>query len=177
MSQPAPGNESKTGFEKMVEVIKKYEGLHKASHWPLVGYGHKVLPSDRIARGKVLTEAEADKLLRQDLTKLCRMYSSFGKDSLLLAALAYNIGIGNVAKSTVYKKLKAGDRDIEANYLSHARYRGKILSQLQRRRKEEFETLFDFEEPTELLREALDSLSEPNLPITADAPKKTSNGQ
>lgn len=142
----------KTAFDTAVEIIKKYEGLHKASHWPLVGYGHKVLPSDKFKRGRALTEAEADKLLRSDLAKLCAMYRSFGKDSLILATLAYNIGSGATNRSTVYKKLAAGDRDIEANYLSHCRYRGKILSQLQRRRKEEFSTLFDFvdeETPTE----------------------------
>lgn len=142
----------KSAFDTAVEIIKKYEGLHKASHWPLVGYGHKVLPSDKFKRGRALTEAEADKLLRSDLAKLCAMYRSFGKDSLILATLAYNIGSGATNRSTVYKKLAAGDRDIEANYLSHCRYRGKILSQLQRRRKEEFSTLFDFvdeETPTE----------------------------
>lgn len=138
-SKPAP---SKSYFDTAVEVIKKYEGLHKARHWPLVGYGHKVLPTDKFKRGKALTEAEADKLLRSDLSKLCAMYRSFGKDSLLLATLAYNIGHGAVNRSTVYKKLKAGDRSIKENYLSHCRYRGKVLSQLQRRRIEEFETLF-----------------------------------
>lgn len=136
-----------SAFDKAIEVIKKYEGLHKASHWPLVGYGHKVLPTDKFTRGKALTEAQADKLLREDLRKLCERYASFGKDSLLLAALAYNIGTGAVAKSTVYKKLQQGDRDIKESYLSHCRYKGKVLSQLQRRRKEEFEVLFDIVEP------------------------------
>lgn len=149
LSEDTEPESVKSQFDTAVEVIKKYEGLHKASHWPLVGYGHKVLPTDKFKRGKALSEAEADKLLRADLTKLCAMYRSFGKDSLLLATLAYNLGHGAVNKSTVYKKLKAGDRDIKENYLSHCRYRGKVLSQLQRRRAEEFERLFIAEETVE----------------------------
>lgn len=144
-SQDRNAAEAASPFDKAVAIIKKYEGLHSARHWPLVGYGHKVLPTDKFKRGKALTEAQADQLLREDLSKLCRMYSSFGKDSLLLATLAYNLGHGAVNRSTLYKKLKEGDRDIKDNYLSHCRYKGKVLSQLKRRREEEFETLFNLE--------------------------------
>lgn len=139
--------EKKSAFDTAVDIIKKYEGLHKSSHWPLVGYGHKVLPTDKFKRGKALSEAEADKLLRADLSKLCAIYRHMGRDSLLLATLAYNLGHGAVNRSSVYKKLAAGHRDIEANYLAHSKYRGKTLSQLQRRRREEFDILFDFGEP------------------------------
>lgn len=128
-------------FDKAVEVIKKYEGLHKKKG-NLVGYGHKILPGDPYKYNQTLTEQQADELLRKDLSKLCEKYRSFGKDSLLLSALAYNCGIGVVAKSSVYKKLQAGDRNIKESYLAHSKYRGKTLSQLQRRRVEEFETLF-----------------------------------
>lgn len=128
-------------FEKAVTVIKKYEGLHK-NKGRLIGYGHKVIAGDKYKRGANLTEAQADQLLRDDLEKLCAKYRSFGKDSLLLSALAYNCGIGVVAKSTVYKNLLKGNRDIKASYLAHSKYRGKTLSQLKRRRAEEYETLF-----------------------------------
>lgn len=150
---------AKSLFDKTVDVIKKYEGLHSARHWPLVGYGHKVLPTDNFKRGKALTEAQADELLRKDLSKLCANYRSFGPDSLLLAALAYNIGTGAVSRSSVYKKLKAGDRNIEANYLAHSKYRGKTLSQLKRRRQEELETLFNVIEMSEEVQAIEDSLA------------------
>ena len=39
-----------------------------------------------------MMEEEADKLLHTDLMKLCKMFSSYGQDSLLLATLAYNVG-------------------------------------------------------------------------------------
>lgn len=102
----------------------------------------KFFPGRNIKETNVLPWEQADQLLRNDLAKLCAKYRAFGKDSLLLSALAYNCGIGIVAKSKVYKNLKAGNRDIKASYLAHCKYRGKALSQLKRRRIEEFEVLF-----------------------------------
>ena len=139
-------------FEDAIAIIKKYEGLSGPSHWPFVGYGHKVMPGEKFTRGKKLTEAEADALARNDYAKLCAKYRSFGADSLLLAALAYNCGPGVVAKSSVLSKLKAGNRDIEASYIAHSRYRGKQLSQLKRRRQEELATLF-VKDPATLLHD------------------------
>lgn len=129
-------------FEDAIAIIKKYEGLSGPSHWPFVGYGHKVMPGEKFTRGKKLTEAEADALARKDYAKLCAKYREFGADSLLLAALAYNCGPGVVAKSSVLSKLKSGNRDIEASYIAHSRYKGKQLSQLKRRRQEELAVLF-----------------------------------
>lgn len=165
---------SKNPFDTAVDIIKKYEGLHKASHWPLVGYGHKVLPTDKFKRGKALSETEADALLRKDLLKLCAMYRSFGPDSIILATLAYNIGHGAVNRSTVYSKLKAGDRDIRDNYVAHSKYRGKTLSQLKRRRIEEFETLFDMVAPEELITETI-ILNSPQVDSPAPVPSHASD--
>lgn len=139
-------------FEDAIAIIKKYEGLSGPSHWPFVGYGHKVMPGEKFSRGRKLTEAEADALARQDYAKLCAKYREFGADSLLLAALAYNCGPGVVAKSSVLSKLKAGNRDIEASYIAHSRYKGKQLSQLKRRRQEELAVLF-VKDPSTLISE------------------------
>lgn len=129
-------------FEKAVEIIKKYETLHKPKHWPLVGYGHKVLPGEKFSRKKSLSESEADALLRKDLLKNCAIFRSFGADSLLLGVLAYNIGSGAAKRSSVAKKLAEGNRDIRDNYLAHSKYRGKTHKQIQQRRIEEFDALF-----------------------------------
>lgn len=129
-------------YEQAVQIIKKYETLHSPKHWPLIGYGHKVLPGEKFSRSKPLSESEADKLLRKDLDKLCKIFRSYGKDSLILATLAYNIGNGAVARSSVAKKLASGNRDIRENYLAHCRFKGKVHSTIKKRRIEEFETLF-----------------------------------
>lgn len=128
-------------FEQAVAIIKKYEGLHHAKNWPLVGYGHKVQPGERFSRA-TLSETKAEELLRKDLLKNCAVFREFGADSLLLGTLAYNIGSGNVKRSQVTRELRNGNRDIRELYLRHCRYRGKTLSQLQRRRIEEFDMLF-----------------------------------
>ncbi len=169
VSESAPQQQKAPTFEDAIAIIKKYEGLSGPSHWPFVGYGHKVMPGEKFTRGKKLTEAEADALARADYAKLCAKYREFGADSLLLAALAYNCGPGVVAKSSVLSKLKAGNRDIESSYLAHCRYRGKQLSQLKRRRQEELNVLFvkdlsalnsQKEVPTEDLTESVEEVKE-----------------
>lgn len=129
-------------FDKAVEIIKKYEGLHKPEHWPLIGYGHRVLPGEKFSRSKPLSEKEADALLRKDLRKNCAVFRSFGPDSLLLGVLAYNIGSGAAMRSAVVKKLRAGNRDIYDSYVAHSKYRGKTHTLIKNRRIEEFEHLF-----------------------------------
>lgn len=131
-----------TDFDRAVDIIKKYEGLHQPKHWPLIGYGHKVLPGEKYSRSKALGQEQAEELLRKDLLKNCAVFRSFGADSLILGVLAYNIGSGNVLRSSVAKKLKEGDRDIFENYVAHSKYRGKTLNQLKKRRIEEYESLF-----------------------------------
>lgn len=131
----------KSDFDKAIEIIKKYEGLHR-NKGNLIGYGHKIKPGEPYKNNQILSEAEADKLLRKDFAQLCATYRSFGKDSLLLSALAYNCGIGTVARSSVYKNLLAGNRNIKNSYLSYSKAGGKTLSQLKRRRIEEYEALF-----------------------------------
>ena len=144
-------------FEQAVEIIKKYETLHQPRHWPLVGYGHLVQKGEKYSRSKALSEKEADALLRKDLLKNCAVFRSFGKDSLLLGVLAYNIGSGATLKSSVVKKLKAGDRNIRDSYLAHCRYRGKVHKGIQKRRIEEFDLLFDKEDVTKIKRIADDT--------------------
>ena len=129
-------------FERAILIIKKFETLHQLRHQPYTGYGHRIWPGENLPRHRALTEREADALLRKDFKKFCAMYSHLGKDSVLMAALAYNIGPGAVNKSTVYKKLKRGDRNIYQSYISHCHYKGKRHKGLLQRRITEFCALF-----------------------------------
>lgn len=87
--------------------------------------------------------------MRKDLRKFCAMFRQFGKDSLLLATLAYNVGpyrllgSGKIPKSRLIRKLEAGDRDIYQEYISFRCYKGKVVPSIERRRKKEFELLFE----------------------------------
>lgn len=129
-------------FERAVLIIKKYETMHHPKDYPYVGYGHRVLPGEPYRRGCQLTEAQADALLRKDLSKFCALYSQYGKDSVLLGALAYNCGPGVVNKSSILKKLRRGDRNIFKEYTAHCRYKGKRHPGLYNRRLTEIAVLF-----------------------------------
>lgn len=130
-------------FERAVLIIKSFETMHKPKHWPYVGYGHQVQPNDPYRRGVQLTEPQADALLRKDLAKFIALFADLNpSDALLMGVLSYNIGPGAVKKSTVYHKLKSGDRDILKSYTSHCRYKGKFHRGLHTRRCQEFAALF-----------------------------------
>ena len=129
-------------FERAVLIIKKFETMHTPKHWPYVGYGHQVQPGEPYRRGVQLTEAQADALLRKDLAKFVSLYKDYGKDAVLLGALAYNCGPGVVNKSSILKKLKSGDRNIFQAYTSHCRYKGKWHKGIHTRRLTEFAALY-----------------------------------
>ena len=135
-------------FERAVRCTKYFEGWHSEKHHPYVGYGHKLLPDERYS-ARTMTKREADVLLRKDLRKFCAMFRKFGKDSLLLATLAYNVGpyrlLGSkkIHKSALIRKLEAGDRNIYREYIAFCNYKGKRHAMLLKRRKAEFALLYE----------------------------------
>ena len=132
---------SQSLFEQSVDCIKRYEGLHTARHYPYVGYGHKLMANETFTAE--MSEACADSLLRADLLRRCAVFRSFGRDSLLLIVLAYNVGETRVLKSGLVKKLRGGCRNIYKEYVSFRLIKGKISPVLERRRKEEYDLLFN----------------------------------
>lgn len=132
-------------FDKAVACIKAFEGWH-GNHLPYVGYGHKILPGEKLS--PEMTREQADSLLRADLLKLYRMCSRFGKDAILIATLSYNVGYyrlvgyGKLPKSRLVQKLESGDRDIYREYISFRCYKGKVVPSIEHRRKKEFELLY-----------------------------------
>ena len=134
-------------FERAVRCTKYFEGWHSEKHHPYVGYGHRLQPGERYS-ARTMTKRQADALLRKDLRKFCAMFQQFGKDSLLLATLAYNVGpyrllgSGKIPKSTLIRKLEAGDRNIYREYIAFCNYKGKRHAMLLKRRKAEFALLY-----------------------------------
>ena len=133
-------------FERAVTVIKHFEGWHSARHHPYVGYGHRISAGEKLTAA--ITETQADSLLRRDLSKMCALFRHLGKDSLLVGCLAYQVGpyrllgYGKMPKSTLVRKLEAGDRDIYKDFVAYRCYKGKPVASIERRRKKEFELLF-----------------------------------
>lgn len=134
-------------YEEAVLMIKKYETMHKQRHWPLIGYGHLVMAGEKYRRGVVLSESEADAVLRNDLLKNAAFFRKYGADSLLLGVLAYNIGCGNVAKSTFLKQLSAGDRGpaMRELYMMYSRIHGRPHKGLRQRRADEYDLLINLD--------------------------------
>ena len=95
-----------------------------------------------------MTRKQGEALLRKDLRKFCAMFRQFGKDSLLLGTLAYNVGpyrlLGSdkIPKSKLIRKLEAGDRNIYQEYIAFCNYKGKRHKMLRKRRKAEFALLY-----------------------------------
>lgn len=133
-------------FERAVACIKHFEGWHTTRNHPYIGYGHKLLPGEKLTAH--ITKAQADSLLRADLRKRYVTFRRFGKDALLLTVLSYNVGeyrllgSGKIPKSNLIRKLEKGDRDIYKEYISYRRYKGKVIRSIEKRRKCEFELLY-----------------------------------
>lgn len=142
-ASPCPALMELPLFERAVRIIKYYETLHRPEHWPGIGYGHVVQAGEPYKKGVRLTERQADALLRKDLKRFCNLYRSYGADSVLLSALAYNCGPQVVKESGILQRLKSGDRDIFESYTSYCHYKGKWHSGLYRRRIVEYLVLFE----------------------------------
>ena len=134
-------------FERAVRCIKYYEGWHDIKrNYPYIGWGHRILPHDKFR--KDLTFQQADSLLRSDLRKLCSLFRKYGRDSLVLAVLAYNVGpykiLGNrkFPKSRLLQKIEQGERNIRREYLDFCRWKGKYIASIKRRRQMELLLLY-----------------------------------
>lgn len=135
-----------------VDAIKKHEALRLTAYLPTkddvwtIGYGH----TKTARRGMVITEAQAEELLRQDLAWVEDVIDRFVKVPLTqnqrdaVGSLIFNIGGGAFSKSTVLRRLNAGDyRGAADAFLMWDKQRdrttGKMntLRGLTRRRQEE----------------------------------------
>ena len=100
-----------------IELIKRFEGLELQSYQDVagiwtVGYGHT---GPEVGPGMVITEAQAEALLIEDLERFERGVSSAVDVNVTqtqfdaLVSLAYNIGVGAFSRSTAVKRLNKGD--------------------------------------------------------------------
>lgn len=134
-------------FERAVRCIKYYEGWHDIKrNYPYIGWGHRILPHEKYRKN--LTFQQADSLLRSDLRKLCTLFRKYGRDTLLLAVLAYNVGpykiLGNgkYPKSRLLQKIEQGERNIRREYLDFCRYQRRKIASIHRRRQTELLLLY-----------------------------------
>lgn len=134
--------------EKGVSLIKNFEGCRLEGYKcpagiPTIGYGHT---GSEVRVGMKITQAEADKLLKNDLIVHCNNVSKLVKVPLnqnqfdALVSFEYNIGYGAFSKSTLLKMLNQKNYKEAAEQFLRWKYAGgKVLAGLERRRKAEKE--------------------------------------
>lgn len=131
--------------QKGINLIAKYEGCRLEAYkdpvgvWT-IGYGHTA----NVRSGQVITKAQAEDLLRDDLSKFEAYVSKYVKIALsqsqfdALVSFTYNVGAGNLKSSTLLKKLNSGDYAGAANEFPRwNKAGGKVLNGLVKRRAEE----------------------------------------
>jgi lysozyme len=136
-----------------LQLVKHFEGLRLTAYldpvglWT-IGYGHTA----GVRPGDTISEVEAERLLLSDLAQFeagvagRAMVAVNENEFSALVSLAFNIGLANFARSSVLKRLNAGNRSGAANGFAlwnKGRVHGQlvVLPGLTRRRAAE-KTLF-----------------------------------
>lgn len=131
---------------KNKDVVREFEGLRLEAYldtggvWT-IGYGHT---GEEVRRGLTIDLAQAETWLTEDLREAEGYVSKLVKVRLTqnqfdaLVSFVYNIGGTAFSKSTLLKKLNAGDYEGAANQLLRwNKDNGKVVRGLTNRRKKE----------------------------------------
>jgi len=145
--------------KKCVHLVAEFEGLRlKAYPDPAtggepitIGYGTTIYPDGKkVKLGDIITEEYAKSMLLHDLNTFSVKVSSLVKSNInqnqfdALVSFSYNVGVGNLKKSTLLKKvnISPNDKTISAEFMRWNRGGGKILKGLIKRRRKESELYF-----------------------------------
>lgn len=133
-----------------IELIKRHESLIQTAYldpvgiWT-IGYGH----TGGVKSGDVVSEAQAEQLLREDLSTAERAVNSHGlrlnqNQFDALVSFTFNCGSGNLARSTLLKKVKRNSNDptIADEFRKWKYGGGRVLPGLVKRREEELKLYF-----------------------------------
>lgn len=129
-----------------LELVKSFEGLRLQSYRDTggvltIGYGHT---GPDVKPGMVITVAKAEQYLRDDLAEAEDAVSKFitvplnDNQFVALVSFTFNVGREAFRRSTLRKKLNAGDYDAVPGQLARwVNDNGKKINGLVRRRKAE----------------------------------------
>ena len=136
-----------------LDLIERFEGCRLEAYrdavgvWT-IGYGHTSRAGPpQVRPGMRITEAEARKILHRDVEHFARQVARvLGADAEFLTpnqfgalvSFAYNVGIGNLKRSSVLKAVREGrHEDVPRLLLRWTRAGGRRLRGLVRRRRAE----------------------------------------
>ncbi len=127
------------------DKIKEWEGCKLTAYrCPAgvltIGYGHT---GSDVTPGKKITQAQADGLFESDIRQFAMQVERQFRGVQLsacqfdaLVSLAYNIGIGALVNSSLYKRVKADPSDpaIRMEFAKYVNAGGRVLPGLVKRR-------------------------------------------
>lgn len=133
------------------DLIKQFEGCKlKAYKCPAglntIGFGSTFYEDGtKVKEGDVITQARAEELLNNIVDKFGKEVDALVKSNVTdnnfaaIVSFAFNVGIGNLRKSTLLKKVNANPKDpsITAEFRKWVRANGEVLKGLVRRRDAE----------------------------------------
>jgi lysozyme len=143
--------------QKGLEIIKRFEGLKLKPYLcpagiPTIGYGNTYYPDGKKVKvtDPEISEELANKLLESLLPPYEKAVDSFCRDDInqnqfdALVSLAYNIGVGNLQKSTLIKKVNLNPKDVTIadEFLRWNKSNGVVLKGLTKRRQSEADLYF-----------------------------------
>jgi lysozyme len=133
------------------DLIKKFEGCNlKAYKCPAgidtIGWGATFYPDgSKVKEGDVITQERADEMLDIMVEGFAKQVRPLIKKEVMdnnfsaIVSFAYNVGVGNLKKSTLLKKVNADPKDptITAEFMKWTKANGVVLKGLVRRREAE----------------------------------------
>lgn len=145
--------------QKGIDLIKRFEG-YSAAAYPdpatnaepyTIGWGTTVYPNgDRVKLGDILTMAAAESYLKNEVAQKTNAINNLVTSTInqnqfdSLASFAYNLGVGNLKKSTLLKKVNANPSDttIRNEFTKWSKANGKPMKGLVIRRNAEANLYF-----------------------------------
>jgi lysozyme len=142
---------------KGFELIKRFEGLKLKAYLcpagiPTIGYGNTYYPNGKkvTLQDEPITQSIADKLLESLMPPYEKAVDSFCRDDInqnqfdALVSFAYNLGVGNLQKSTLIKKVNLNPIDVTIadEFLKWNKANGTVLKGLTTRRQAEADLYF-----------------------------------
>ena len=141
-----------------LQLIKRFEGFSSTIYLdvaglPTIGYGHLILPQEKHLLKNIITEPQAEALLKQDLAvaekAVIRLINVPLTDHQFdaLVSFTFNLGSGTLQRSALRAKLNRGQYwSVPAEMMRYVYANGKKIQGLILRRMAEIQ-LYSFEQP------------------------------
>ncbi len=131
------------------DLIRSFEGCfleaypdpgHPSGLPVTIGWGSTMyMTGEKIKLGDTISQQQADELLEWEVNKKATVIDAMGLELTqnqfdAIVCFVYNVGLGAFQRSTMYKRLKAGDYDVANEFMRWNKSGGRVMNGLTRRR-------------------------------------------